>query len=99
MEADGLGQPFHGKRAVGVNLLVAGFAGAVRRRHQIAGRIELRHQAVDGSVFHSGFTSASGSRVRISKIEIMGRMRRNRNMQARKKPSVPTKTAQSQRVG
>ena len=84
MESDGLGQSFHRERAVGVDLLVAGFAGAVGRRHQIAGRIELRHHSVDGSVLHSGFTSASGSRVRISKIEIIGRMRTNRNMQARK---------------
>src|SRR5262245_21403349 len=67
-------------------------------------RVELGHQAVDGRPtgwFHravpSGF--ASGTSVRISKIEIIGRKRRNRNSSARNKPMVPTYVAQSHVVG
>ena len=98
MEADGFRQALDRERAIGVDLLVAGLAGAVGRIHQRIDGIEFGHDPVDLGALHS-LTSASGSRVRISKIEIMGRMRTNRNMQARKKPMVPMKVIQSHRVG
>ncbi len=99
MKADGLGQSFHRERAIGVDFLVAGFARTIGGGHQIAGRIKLDHHPVHGSALHSGFTSASGNSVRISKIEIMGRMRTNKKMAARNIPMVPMKVIQSQRVG
>src|SRR6266566_3518014 len=46
----------------------------------------------------SSFTSASGRRVRISKIEIIGKKRMNRNTRERKSPIVPIKVAQSHTV-
>src|SRR5438045_1460826 len=48
---------------------------------------------------HPSSTSASGNIVRISKIEIIGRKRMNRNNSEKKKPSVPTNMAQSHCVG
>src|SRR5438067_1777090 len=47
----------------------------------------------------SSSTFASGRMVRISKIEIIGRNRRNRNSSDRNNPIVPTNVAQSHRVG
>jgi hypothetical protein len=44
-------------------------------------------------------TSASGRIVRISKIEIIGRKRINRNSSVKKKPIVPTNIPQSHCVG
>ena len=83
-------QPFNGKRTIGVDLLVAGFVGALGRVHQALGRIELGHDSVNAvGLRHYSLTSASGSRVRISKIEIAGRKRRNRNIAARNMPMVP----------
>src|SRR4029077_13169539 len=98
MESDGLRQALNRKRTICVNLLVARFAGAICRVHQRVDGIKFRHDSVDLGALHS-FTSASGSRVRISKIEIMGRMRTNRNMAARNMPMVPMYVIQSQRVG
>src|SRR5258705_417186 len=57
-----------------------------------------RHHAVDDAALHS-FTFASGRIVRISKIEIIGRKRRNRNRSERNKPIVPRNVDQSQNVG
>src|SRR5580698_2907595 len=68
------------------------------RVHQLGGRIKLGHHSVNWSALHS-FTSASGRRVRISKIDIMGRMRTKRNIAARNLPMVPMYVIQSQRVG
>src|SRR3954451_9691132 len=48
---------------------------------------------------HHSSTSASGKIVRISKIEIIGRKRMNRNSNVKKNPSVPTNIAQSHCVG
>src|SRR5271166_209418 len=81
-------QSFHWKRAVGVDLQIAGFVRTMSRIHQALGRIKFGHHSVNRSALHS-FTSASGNSVRISKIEIMGRMRTNRNMAARNMPMVP----------
>src|SRR5207253_2773145 len=92
-------QGFNRKGTVGVDSAVTRLVGEPRRVHNRVRRIELRHHSVNLSAFHSAFTSASGKSVRISKIEIMGSTRRNRNMQARKKPIVPMYVIQSQRVG
>ena len=73
------------------------------RLHQRLRVVELRHQAVDMRRHQllrtSSSTFASGSIVRISKIEIIGRKRMNRNSSARNSPIVPTNVAQSQNVG
>ena len=50
------------------------------------------------AVLHSS-TSASGKIVRISKIEIIGRKRMNKNNSVKKKPIVPMNMAQSHCVG
>ena len=47
----------------------------------------------------SSSTFASGSSVRISKIEIIGRKRMNRNSSVRNRPIVPMNVDQSQNVG
>src|SRR5579885_2608365 len=47
----------------------------------------------------SSSTCASGTIVRISAMEIIGRKRKNRNSSARNRPIVPTKVPQSQIVG
>src|SRR5205807_7988773 len=76
------------------------FVRPMRRLHQVSRRIEFRHQSVDGNLLHSALTSfASGSSVRISKIEIIGKMRMNRKNAAMKKPSVPMYVIQSHLVG
>src|SRR6187397_2859361 len=70
--------------------------------------LELGHEPVDfrtaGRLHRAppdppspGF--ASGTSVRISKMEIIGRKRRKRNSSARNKPIVPTYKPQSQTVG
>src|ERR1700722_366074 len=87
-EANRFRQSLDREGAVSVDLLIARFMRAVGGVHQGLGRIKLGHRAVDSGAVHS-FTPASGSRVRISKIEIMGRMRTNRNMAARNMPIVP----------
>ncbi len=98
MKTDFLSQAFDGKRTVGVDLVVAGFVRALGGVDQSLRRIELRHDAVVAFALHS-FTSASGSRVRISKMEIMGSRRTNRKIAARNMPMVPMYVIQSQRVG
>src|SRR5262249_40499052 len=84
-------------------LLVAGFAHLVRRGENLGRRIELRHQAVEArnviELHAASFGRAPGSSVRISKIEIIGKKRMNRNMSDMKKPIVPTKVMTSKRVG
>ncbi len=52
MEADFFCQPFDGKRAVGIDLLVTCLVRGARGLNQRSGRIELRHDAVDGITFH-----------------------------------------------
>src|SRR3984885_13331307 len=93
-----LGESFDGERAIGVDSLIARLVRKPGGVDQRLSRIELRHDAVDRIALHS-FTSASGSRVRISKIEISGNRRRNRNIAARNMPMVPMYVIQSQRVG
>ena len=90
METDFFGHAFDRKGAVGIDLLISGFVSLARRIDQRLCRIELRHHAVDGIALHGfSFTSASGRRVRISKIEIAGSTRRNRNISIRNMPIVP----------
>ncbi len=48
---------------------------------------------------YSSATSASGKIVRISKIEIIGRKRMNRNNKVKKNPIVPMNMVQSQVEG
>src|SRR5580698_8449658 len=100
VKADGFGKLFNRERAVGVDSAIAGCVRAACGVDQRLRGGELSHGAVDGKRLHcSGFTSASGSSVRISKIEIMGRMRTNRNMHIRNMPMVPKKVMKSQRAG
>src|SRR3977135_907126 len=60
---------------------------------------ETKHSPFRASYIHHSSTSASGKIVRISKIEIIGRKRINRNSNAKKKPIVPMNIAQSHCVG
>ena len=89
MKANLFGKALDGERGISVNPLIACLVRTLRGFDQSRRRIELSHHAVDGIALHSAFTSASGKRVRISKIEIAGRMRRNRNIAARNMPMVP----------
>src|SRR5208282_6572179 len=89
VESDGVGQFFHRERAEGIDLPIAGLMRVPGRRDQVLGGGELGHDSVGGNALHSGFTSASGRSVRISKMEIMGRMRTKRNMAVRNMPMVP----------
>src|SRR5580704_8302613 len=83
-----LGQALDGKRAVGVDPLVTRLVRLSRGLNQSGSRIELRHDSVRAFALHS-LTSASGRRVRISKIEIMGSKRTKRKIAARNMPMVP----------
>src|SRR5581483_4837185 len=98
---DGLCQLLDWERAVRVHAPEALFIRAARRHHQFGRRIELRQHPVDGSEFHStsDFTVACGNNCRISKMEIIGRMRMNRNIAATNSPTVPNRVKKSQRVG
>src|SRR5476649_1165778 len=87
------------ERLVRVHAPVAFLVRALRRRHQRRGILELGHQAVDHGRLHSSPTLAPGRIVRISKIEIIGRKRRNRNSSDRNRPIVPRNVDQSQNVG
>src|SRR5512146_1754741 len=100
MKAERLACLFDGKRAIGIHFAVAGGIGSFRCHDQIGRAFEFSHKAVKRGCkrFLHSFTSASGRSCRISKIEIDGMMRMNRYMQTLKKPSVPVKVAQSQRV-
>src|SRR5437868_9817788 len=89
VEANGLCQLFHGKRRVSVHSPISFSMGATSGQHQVRRSIELGQQTVDGRPGHSTFTSASGNKVRSSKMEIIGNRRRNKNMLNRKKPIVP----------
>ena len=92
------------KRRVRVHAAVALVVRALGRRDQRGRIVELGHQAVDRelgstSLIQSSSTFASGRIVRISKIEIIGRKRRNRNNSERNRPIVPRNVDQSQNVG
>ena len=99
VRAHGFVQFLDRKRRIGIHAPVPLGARLRRRRHQRTGIVELRHQTVKPARHHSGSTLASGSIERISKIEIIGRKRRNRNSRARNSPIVPANVDQSQNVG
>src|SRR5215475_82999 len=97
-----LGELLDRKGRVAVEGAVAGRVGLVRRSDQLVRIAELGQQAVDGRMLvhpTSSFTSASGSSVRISKMEIIGRTRTNRNSSVTNRPIVPMNVDQSQNVG
>ena len=96
------------ERCERIHAPVAGFVCVAGRSDQSGRGVELGHQAVDWRAAwrchhitrrSSSLTSASGSIVRISKIEIMGRKRMKRNNSVTKSPMEPIKVAQSQIVG
>src|SRR5271166_234314 len=97
VEADCLTGFLDGKRTVGVDLAVTGRIGCLGCLDQFRRGVELRYQSVNGRcerwVTHFAFTSASGSSVRISKIEMAGIMRMKISIAAVKKPRVPARTA------
>src|ERR1051325_4593033 len=107
--ADRLVQSVNGKRREGVHLRVARLARGGGRIEQLLRTVELRDDAVgageDSADGHqcpppspAVCASASGSIVRISKIEIIGRKRRKRASRKRKRPIEPMYIAQSQIV-
>jgi len=90
MKSDFFGEAFDWERAVRIDLLIAGFVRLLGGVDQGLRRIEFSNEAVNGiALRHYSFTSASGRRVRISKIEMAGKNRRNRNIAARNMPIVP----------
>src|SRR4051812_1495671 len=99
-----LGELLDRKGRIGVHAAIAGLVGAVRRGHQGRRVLELGDQAVGVAGVHmtrrssrtSSSTLADGRMVRISKIEIIGRKRRNNSSSATNSPIVPTKVLQSQ---
>src|SRR5438270_7605274 len=101
MEPDVLAQLFDGEVRVGVHLAIARFMRFARGLDDVRWRGEFGDHAVDRMALgrsHSS-TSACGRMVRISKMEMTGRKRTNKNSSARNRPSVPTKVITSQREG
>ena len=103
---DRFGQFFNGIRRVAVNTSITCFISSPRRSDQVGRVVKLRHNAVErqlpvmvmnwrGCVHTYSSTSASGRIVRISKMEIIGRNRINKNRRVKKKPIVPMNIAQS----
>src|SRR5271157_3142349 len=97
VEADCLTGLLDWKWTVGIHLAVTGRIGCLGGLDQLGRGVELCYQSVDGRckrlMTHFAFTSASGSRVRISKIEMAGIMRMKISIAAVKKPRVPARTA------
>src|SRR5262249_56387188 len=89
VESNGFGKLLHREWAISINLLVSRARGLTRCCHQRRGAIEFRHQTVNRIALHSAFTSACGSTLRISKIEIIGRILTNRKMAHRNMPIAP----------
>ena len=90
MQTDFLGEAFDRERAVGVDLLVAGFVRLRGGVNQSLSRIEFGHDAVDGIALHALLLHLrfrqEGAHL---EMEIAGSTRRNRNMQHRNMPMVP----------
>src|ERR1700704_4424453 len=95
MMAEGLRQLLDRVGRVGVDLLVAGLVNAPRRLHHLRRPFELRHQPPEGrgggGAGHacSSRTSAPGTMVRISKMEMTGMKRTKRKKRVKKRPMVP----------
>src|SRR5690606_42037672 len=110
-EPDRLGQAVNREGRIRVGLREARLAGTRGGIEQLLGRVELGQQAVQhrgvGRLAHGcasssealAFTCDSGSSVRISKMEIIGSTRTNRNISVRNRPIVPASVAKSQNVG
>src|SRR5689334_21804491 len=100
MEVQRLAQLLDGKRRVGIELAIAFFMRRARRTDQRRGIVEFGQHTVYRFVHPCPSSSilAWGSRVRTSKIEIMGSRRMNRKNRNRKSPMVPRYVPQSQRV-
>src|SRR5579871_981576 len=87
-----IGEFLDRKRRIGIQLPVSpgtGFLGSV---YQPGGILELRHHPVNRLLhdyFASSDTLACGSKVRTSKMEIMGNKRMNRKNRNRDNPIVP----------
>src|SRR4029077_5498157 len=92
METQGLVDLFDREGRIGFDLAISFFAHQASGRGESRGVFELGHQAVDRCPHFSmpSATSASGSKVRTSKIEIMGRERMNRKKRKKNRPMVPT---------
>src|SRR5438067_1491047 len=107
MKSNCLRKLLNRKWGVRVHLAVAGRVCCFGRNDGIVHVVELSHQSVDSGVLHRSWTSsawatltsACGNKVFNSEIETAGSTRRNKNMHAEKKPSVPIKIAQSNCVG
>src|SRR5437016_4144331 len=105
MMAERFRQLLDGIGRVGVDFPVSGLVHPPRRLHHLRGAFELRHQAPDGRGGRLGphacssRTSAPGTMVRISKMEMTGMKRMNRKKSVKKRPRVPTYVDQSQKVG
>src|SRR5579864_1471635 len=101
MQAEGFIHFFDGKRRVSLDLAISLGAHLAGSRGERGGVFELGHQTVDRSFHFStpSTTSACGSSVRTSKIEIMGSERMNRKNRKKNRPMVPTYVATSQIVG
>src|SRR5262245_5995018 len=102
MLAHRLGELLDRHRRVAIEPGVAAGVRFARSGDQFVGVAELGQEAVDRRLaVHatSSLTSASGTSVRISKIEIIGNRRTNRNNNDTKSPIVPMNVDQSQNVG
>src|SRR2546430_2395478 len=111
MHADRFVQTVNRKWREGVHLRVAGISCRFGRASQFLRAGEFgddavrpfddsadRHQMLFSTVGSSAIGWASGTSVRISKIEIIGRNRTKRNKRKRKSPIEPMNIDQSQRV-
>src|SRR5215216_6423206 len=105
MDADRLRERLNRVGRVGVHAPVALFVSAVGGRHHVARIVELGHHAVRRQARRlshaalSSLISASGTSVRISKIEITGRNLRKRSIRKKKNPIVPKNIVKSKMVG
>ena len=100
VEVQGVEHLLHRVGGVGVHLPVAGGVDGRRRTNDLGRGVELGQEPVERRAAHafSSLGAAPGTRVRISKIEIVGRKRMNRKKSVRKRPNVPMNIDQSNGV-
>src|ERR1700726_4726278 len=101
MQSQGLVHFFNGERRIGFDLSISLFAHTAGGGRERRGILEFGHQAVNRRPHFSipSTTSACGSSVRTSKIEIIGSERMNKKNRKKNRPIVPTNVAISQIVG
>src|SRR5262249_52612058 len=88
------------KRRVGIDPAISFGAGTANRLEQLLGRLELRQQTVNRRPScHYPSPAVLCTSSRISKIEMTGRNRMNRNNRAVNRPRDPTNVAMSHIVG